>query len=108
MKPTMSREQFEHICAILRNQKKAPTPENIVEYMKSKKHQKSKFYKRLAEEEAEKVNQEREKWAFYLSTIQFRIKIFEWHLVWHKKGYKGRWGRFDIIKARSSFSGDSN
>lgn len=96
----MSREQFEHICSVLKKKKIPVTAENITKYMLETGNQRSKFYKKVFSEEEEKANQEREKWSYYLSTIKFRIRLFGYHLIFHKKGFKGRFGRFDIIKVR--------
>lgn len=105
-KPSMSREQFEHIKTVLEKKKIKPTAENIVKYMLKTSNQKSKFYDRIKEEEAEKANQARQAWASYISSIQFRIRLLFWHIVLYKKGYKGRFGRLDIIRAKSRKGGD--
>lgn len=106
--PKMSREQFDHICEVLKKKKIPLTQENIVKYMLKHSKQKSKFFKPIYKEIEEKANQEREKWAYYLSTIKFRIKLFGYHFIFHKKGFKGRLGRFDIIEAKSIANGDRN
>ena len=97
----MSREQFEHIKTVLEKKNIEPTAENIVKYMLKTSNQKSKFYGRIREEQAEKANQARQSWAAYINSIQFRIKFLFWHIVLYKKGYKGRFGRLDIVRAKS-------
>lgn len=99
-KPKMSREQFDHICRVLDKKGLDKTPENIVKYMTEKSNQKSKFYKPIFEEEAEKANQLRQNWSDYLMTIKYRFKFLFWHIVWHKKGHKGLIGRLDIVRIK--------
>ena len=82
----MARDQFDHIVAVLKKKGLQPTTENIAAYMLSKSKQRSKFIKRIAIVEEEKVAKALEKLHIYVKTIRFKIRLFNYYLVVYKKG----------------------
>lgn len=99
----ISRDQFDHVCKVLQKKKIPITKESVVEYIESTGNQKSKFLNRIKKHEADKANTLRLQWAQYLQTIKCRVKIpfVNYHIIWYKKGSKGKFGRLDIVKGIS-------